>query len=173
MENKPKKIKLDPQIIRDLWSEDEKAVIKTIRKLRSTGNNHYIPDLLRLLNNSGKEVVEKELVIFLADIKSPEAKKFLIKGLKDPELTRARGNIAAVCWQSGMDFRQDLDLFVSLFLDGDYMTALECFTIIEESVMDMGTEDIAKVRELVIGVLDNVSEEKKSLTAELLKVLEV
>ena len=173
MENKPEKIKLDPQIIRNLGSAEDKVVLKTIHHLRSGGNIRYLPELLKLLNNSGKEVIEKELIRFLADIKNPVAKKFLIKGLKDPELSRARGYIVSVCWQSGMDYSQELDLFVSLFLHGDYMTALECFTVIEESVMDMKREDIASLREQVVGGLKKVSEEKKLLANELVRLLEI
>ena len=173
MENIPKKIKPDPQIIRDLWSEEEIVALKTIQRLRSGGNIHYIPELLKLMNNSGKEVIEKELVRFLADIKNPSVKKFLIKGLEDPELSSARGNIVSVCWQSGVDYSQELDLFISLFLNGDYMTALECFTIIEESVINMKREDIARVHEQVIIGLEQVSDEKKPLAEELVRLLEV
>lgn len=173
MENKPKKIKLDPLVIKDLWSEDEKTVLKAIHRLRQTGSIHYIPELLKLLEKSGRENVEKELTRFLADIKDPAISSYLVRGLKDPGLENARGNIVSACWQSGMDYSGELDLFIRLFLEGDYRTALECFTVIEESAMNLEPGDISAVRDQIIRKLDDVSNEKKPLAIELVKLLEM
>ncbi len=172
MENKPKKINPDPLIIQNLCSKDETVVLKTIRRLRSGSNIQYIPELLKLLNNSGKEVIENELVSLLADVKNPAAMPLIIKGLKDPELSSARGNIVSACWQSGMDYSHELNLFVRVFLEGNYQTALECFTVIEESVININREDFVKIRSEMIKELKLVSKEKKPLASELLKLIE-
>jgi len=173
MGKKSKKIKLDTELVKDLWSKDDQPVLKAIQRLRSIGNIHYLPVLLKLLNQTDSEAVEKELIRFLADIKDPAAMPFILAGLRDPALNTARGNIVSVCWQSGMNYRGELSLFVKLFLEGDYHTALECFTVIEEAVVDMDPASIEKLRKQVLGGLEKVSEEKKPLVKELVKLLEI
>ena len=172
MEENKKKTKLDARLIKDLWSEDDNIVLKAIHNLRSAGNIHYLPELLKLLNHTDNETIEKELVRFLADIKDPAAMPGILRGLKDPALVKARGNIVSVCWQSGMDYSHELKLFVDLFQEGDYRTALECFTVIEEAVVNMEYPEIEKLRKQLLGGLNKVNEEKKPLARELVKLLE-
>jgi len=173
MEKNTKKAKLDTQLIKDLWSENDKLVLKAIQSLRSMGNIHYLPELLSLLNQTDSETVEKELVRFLADIKDPASIPFILAGLRDPALNTARGNIVSACWQGGMDFSGELDLFIRLFVEGDYRTALECFTMIEEAVVNLEYTDMEKLRKQVLGGLEKISEEKKPLANELVKLLEI
>ena len=172
-EIRSKKIRLDTQILLDLWSKDEGIVLKAILNLRSGGNIHYIPEILKLLNSTTSEPVEKELIRFLSDVKDTAAIPFIVAGLRDQDLARARGNIVSACWQSGLDFSQEVDLFVRLFLEGDYRTALESFTVIEESVLNLDKGKIEHARNLVLGGMDKVSEEKKPLARELINLLQV
>ena len=67
---------------------------------------------------------------------------------------------------------RELGLFVQLFLEGNYRTALECFTVIEEAVVDMDYTDIEKLRKQMLGGLEKVSEKKKPLAMELVNLLE-
>ena len=172
MEDESKKKKLDPQVIRDLWSEEERIVLKTIYGLRSKGHINYIPELLKLLNRTGSELIEKELVRYIADIKEAAVVPYILAGLRDPDLAAARGNIVSACWQSGLDFSQDLKLFIRLFLEGDYLTALESFTVIEESVINLSEQEIREAQNLVLEKLEQVSKEKKPLARELVKLLQ-
>jgi hypothetical protein len=170
MEEK-KKPRLDPVFIKDLRSGDEKTVLKALMNLRSAGSIYYIPELLALLNTTSSEAVERELVRFISDIRDPAAIPFILEGLKDPGLAGARGNIVSACWQSGHDFSAETGLFVKLFLEGDYRTALESFTVIEELILDLDPEAIEKARAEVLGGLEQLSEEKKPLALELVKLL--
>lgn len=172
MENKKKKVKLDPIIVRDLWSEEEKIVLKTLRKLRSVGNIGYIPELLKLLEKTANETVRKEVVLFIADVKDPGIVPFILSGLKDPGLKGARGSVVSACWQSGLDYSKDLELFVQLFYEGDYITALEAFTVIEEAAINLNHDQLNKVLEKVKEGLKTVNEEKKPLALELEKLLQ-
>ena len=171
MENKTKKVKLDPIIIRDLWSEEEKLVLKTLKKLRSAGNIGYIPELLKLLQKTHNETIRKELVLFIADIKDPRVIPFFLAGLRDPGLKDIRGSIVSACWQSGLDYSKDLELFIQVFFEGDFVTALEAFTVIEEAAFDLPPEELKKILKLVQKGLKKVDEEKKPLSIELEKLL--
>jgi hypothetical protein len=172
MENKIKKVKLDPLLIRDLWSGEDTIVLKTLKKLRSVGNIGYIPELLKLLNQANSEYIRTEIVQFIADVKKPAIIPFILSGLKDPELKEARGYIITACWQSGLDYSHDLPLFIRIFMEGDYATALEAFTVIEESAVNLSMDELAQIRILVLKDIEKVSEEKKPLALELVKLLQ-
>jgi hypothetical protein len=172
VENKPGKGRLDSRILSDLRSEDELKVLKALRELRYGGSIHYIPELLRLLNDTRDETVEKELVRFLSDVKDSAAVPMILEGLRDRELAGARESIVSACWQSGLDFSREVNLFVSLFLEGDYRTALESFTVIEGAVVNLSGDKMEQARNLLLGGLDGVNEEKKPLARELVKLLE-
>ena len=170
---KPSTIKkLDPLVVKNLWSTDEILVLKALHRLRTRGNIHYIPELLRLLNQTSNEAVEKELVRFIADVKDVAIIPYILAGLKDPDLESAHGNIVAACWQSGLDYSHELKLFISLFIDGDYRTSLESFTVIEESVQNLSKKEIEEVLNLTLKGLEQVNEEKKPLARELIILLQ-
>ena len=167
-----KKKKPDQVILKDLWSADDKLVLQTIRKLRTTGNLTYIPDLLRLMDQTPSELVEKELVRFLADIKEPGIIPLVVAGLQKPAGKPARACILSAIWQSGLDYSKYLDLFIQLFLDGDYLVALESFTVIEQSIEHLSNQEMADNRNLLLAGLDRVSEDKKPLARELVNLLQ-
>jgi len=172
MENPSPKNKLDHQVISELNSGHEKVILKALRRLRNLGNSHYIPELFKVLSNCDNENVKKEIVRFLADIKKSAVLPYILKGLRDSELKGVHGDIVSACWQSGLDYSSEAELFIKLFIEGDYRTALESFTVIEESVVNMKEEDIGNIRNLLIKKLELVRDEKKPLALELLKLFQ-
>jgi hypothetical protein len=160
-------------MLKDLWSADDLLVLKTLHRLRSDGNLTYLPDLLNLLEHTSSELIEKELIRFLADIKEKAVVPLVVEGLRESGLDRARAGILSAIWQSGMDYSDYLDLFIQLFLEGDYMVALESFTVIEQSMEHLSDETIAEERKNLLDGLENVSEDKKPLARELINILQV
>ena len=172
MEQGNQQTKPDPQILKDLWSADDLLVLKTLHRLRSSGNLTYIPDLLNLLGQTNSDPIEKELIRFLSDVKEQGVVPMVVEGLKEPGLKKARVGILSSIWQSGLDYSAYLDLFIRLFLEGDYRVALESFTIIEQSIEHLSEREIADERKLLLEGLDKVSEEKKPLARELVNLLQ-
>ena len=166
------KKKPDPEILKLLQSADDNLVLKTLHKLRSAGNLAYIPELLKLLSKCKNELIEKELIRFLADIKEAGVIPLLVEGLKKPGLKKAWAGMLSVVWQSGLDYSGYMNLFIQLFLEGDYLVALESFTIIEQSIEHLSDQEMDEKRNHLLGGLDNVSEDKKPLARELLNLLQ-
>ena len=160
-------------MLKGLWSADDLLVLKTLHLLRTAGNLAYIPDLLNLLGQTDNERIEKELIRFIADIKEQGAVPVIVEGLKQPGLKRARAGILSAIWQSGLDYSRYTDLFIQLFLEGDYMVALESFTVIEQSIDYLSEQEIREERKNLLDGLDQVSEDKKPLARELVNLLQV
>jgi hypothetical protein len=164
--------KPNPQIQKDLWSADDKLVLKTLHKLRTDGNLTYVPDLLNLLGQTRNELIEKELIRFLADIKERGVIPFVVEGLKKPGLKDARAGILSAIWQSGLDYSGHIHLFIQLFLEGDYLVALESFTVIEQSIAHLSDQQVAEERKNLLDGLDSLSEVKKPLARELVNLMQ-
>ncbi len=76
------------------------------------------------------------------------------------------------CWQSGLDYSAYISDIAKIYVSGDYVTAIECLTVIEESISklsDRGKDDLVKL--LQQGPV-NSAHEKRELTLELLTLLE-
>ena len=171
MEEETRKRKLNQELLKRLRSGDEMTVLKALGELRSSGHLEYIPELLDIMSLSESEIVHREMVSLLADIKVKAIIHYLIDGLKNPALQGVRSEIASVCWQSGMDYSEHIDLFIEIFLESDYMTSLESFSVIEQSLEYLTEEQCTQKRDLVLEGLDRVSEEKKPLVKELIYML--
>ncbi|MEE9462785.1 MAG: hypothetical protein V3V53_13185 [Bacteroidales bacterium] len=164
--------KPDPIKLKDLWSTDDNLVLKTLHKLSKAGNLIYVPDLLKLLSQTRNELIEKELIRFLANIKKQDVVPLVVAGLKEPGRKSARAGILSVIWQSGLDYSKHMDLFIQLFLEGDYLVALESFTVIEQSIVHLSDQEIEEKRYNLLNVMDKVSEDKKPLARELVNLLQ-
>ncbi|HEX2394553.1 MAG TPA: hypothetical protein VHI78_04365, partial [Bacteroidales bacterium] len=78
----------------------------------------------------------------------------------------------AACWQSGLDFSSYLQVFAGLFIQGDYSTALEAFTVIEESLGNATEDEVYACIQFLKESEYLVSDEKLPLYRELQKVVE-
>ena len=45
--------------------------------------------------------------------------------------------LVSSCWQSGLNYSEYSTDLAEVFLKGDYVTAIECLTVIEESVNEL------------------------------------
>jgi hypothetical protein len=80
--------------------------------------------------------------------------------------------LVSSCWQSGLNYSDySLDL-AKVFLKGDYITAIECLTVIEDSVHELNKavkdEIMMMLKESPVSHIN----EKKELTLELISILE-
>jgi hypothetical protein len=112
------------------------------------------------------------LISFLADTKEPGVISLVVAGLKKPGLKKAHAGMLSAIWQSGLDYSGYMNDFIQLFLKGDYLVALESFTIIEQSIEHLSDQEMDEKRNHLLGGLDNVSEDKKPLARELVNLLQ-
>ena len=173
MNQEIRKKKKDPQLLKDLRSPDDVLVLKTLHKLRSAGHLAYIPDLLKLLSQTKSELIEKELIIFLADIKEKSVVPIIVAGLTQPGIKVAHAGILSAIWQSGLDYSRYLDLFIQLFIEGDYLVALESFSVIEQSLVHLNVQKIEEDRKILLEGLEQITENKKPLARELLNLMQI
>jgi hypothetical protein len=167
---KPKK-KTDTELLKRLWSDDSGKALSALRELRMVGHCDYLPELLRLLNETRNEEVRKELALFLCDIRDRGCIPYIIDSLKDDQYKQVKNIIVSSCWQSRLNYSNHIDTFIQIFIREDYLTALEAFTVIEESMLDIPEEKITEYRNRLISSIEDVSNEKKPLLKELINLM--
>ena len=116
--------------------------------------------------------VRKSIAGFMNDLKDQSATKEVIEQIRKKWKSGTISMLVSSCWQSGLNYSEySIDL-VRIFLEGDYVTAIECLTVIEESAHELsvsGKKEIIKILEE--SPVTQITE-KQSLTLELISILE-
>ncbi len=169
-------------------------MIKSEKKLRElaeilkNGNSLFIIEAIKLLredepfegaigllvtyyNNaidvSGLRIIEE----FLNDIKDHSARPEVMAELMKPLKASTICMLVSSCWQSGLDYSDYITYMAKIFLEGDYATAIECMTVIEESVKNSSRKTKDEVIKMVEESDQANTSEKVSLTRELISIL--
>lgn len=132
-ENKTQKNKLN-QLVLDLRSDSLSKITGAITEIAKYGDVSIIPILLFVLKNNQDIGIQKQIKELLSDIQISEATEVFIEELKKEENPNDIKIILGILWNSKLDFSYYLADFVEIAMDGDYLIALDCLTVIENMV---------------------------------------
>jgi len=128
--------------------------------------------LIAYYDRSANLSLKNQIRDFMNDLKEQSAIPEVIAEIKKDNKPETLRMLISSCWQSGLDYSGYSSDFARFFLDGDFMTAIECFTVIESSVHKIKrskkNEIIKMIREESPGQIN----EKTALALELISVLE-
>ncbi|HLO60038.1 MAG TPA: hypothetical protein VK179_14920 [Bacteroidales bacterium] len=153
-------------------SSNAKRMMQAIMEVRNSGSINILPVLFEQLHRNDFPVISNEIIKMISEIKSQNAVPVIAKSLQNKDYGDNQKDIIAACWQSGLDFSKFLDVFTGLFISGNYETALEAFTVIEESLPNAGDEEIHQCIHILKDSENIIAEEKMPLFRELRKVVE-
>lgn len=146
------------------------AAIKLLRNQSSF--NGAIGLLVAYYDDSDNNSIKRLIKDFLNDLKDQASCGEIVTEIKKDIKPDTLRMLVSSCWQSGLDYAVYSSDFADLFVTADYITAIECFTVIESSVQNITRakkdEIIGKIRE---SSPDGASE-KSALALELISVLE-
>lgn len=155
-----------------LSSDNEHIILDTLAQIRKNGKASIIPLVIDLLDKKISEKVSKETIMLLGHLKDKEAVSFIVSGLKSAKTKEYRTELIMTCWQSGLDYSKYIESFVDAFIFGDFQTAIESFSVIEEWIHNSPEEQVTSSRKLLIDNLKDVTAEKKAFYLELIKLVE-
>jgi hypothetical protein len=118
-------------IIQDFQSPEPEMVLKAIKTNRKEGNQDSFKALLSLLKDTDEPLVEASIIEFLYDLKDEESVPVLIEAIQDDEFAFYHNFLVAGFWQSAIDGSDYLEEFVTVAINGEYMTSLEALTVVE------------------------------------------
>jgi hypothetical protein len=155
-----------------LEGSDPACIISTVHEIRNSGSVNILPVLFSLIHKNTDPLVRNEILTLLSEINSQEAVPLIAASLDKLDFGDYLPSFVAACWQSGLDFSKHLRVFAGLFIQADYMTSLEAFTVIEESIPNASDIDITDCIRFLRDAECMVTDDKMPLFRELRKVVE-
>jgi len=148
-------------------------ISESIRILRDeTPFSGAIGLLIAYYNGSSNNPVKRLIVDFMNDLKDQSLCEEVVAEIKKEIKPDTLRMLVSSCWQSGLNYSDYSSDFADLFITGDYMTAIECFTVIESSVQYLKREEKDAIIKLIRDRSANGTGEKTALSLELISVLE-
>jgi hypothetical protein len=128
--------------------------------------------LIALYDRTDDYSLRKTISGFMNDLKDQSACQEVINEIRKQWKSDTISMLISSCWQSGLNYSDySLDL-VKVFMEGDYVTAIECLTVIEESVHELSDATKSKIMKMLEDSPVSQFKEKKELTSELISILE-
>jgi HEAT repeat protein len=163
---------LEKSWITSFESSNTERILKSLYEVRNSGSIKILPVLLNLLNDRTDSEINTEIIRLVSELKSPEAVPVIAKSLKENDFGNYEDDIIAACWQSGLDFSSYLSVFAEMFIKGDYSSALESFTVIEETLINATEDEVYACIHFLKEHEYMVSDEKMPLYRELQNVVQ-
>ena len=127
--------------------------------------------LTECYDNSKNIPIRKSVERFMNDLKDQSATAEIIKEVRKPWKDDTISMLISSCWQSGLNYSDYLFDFVEVFLKGDYVTAIECLTVIEEYAHEITPEKIKEIIKYISESKHPFQDEKKALKLEMITIL--
>lgn len=157
--------------IEALRSGNRTAILTSLKEVRTEGQVAVIPELFNLLLDQEDDQILMETRNILNDLKDPRAAEMLAGAINQSSYEEIRSTLVAACWQNGLSYGEYLEAFVEAAIDGDYMTAIEAFTVIEGAIGEVEQVRREKAIRRIRDRMTDVDEQKRILLAELIKVI--
>ena len=154
-----------------LYSTNHFMIIEALREIKEKGTINIIPCLFDLINEKTPDIIKEDILRLICDIKEQSAAPILVDAISNRSFGKDTSSVMAVFWQSRLDFSSYLPTFIKIFIREDYQTALEAFTVIEESASKISNKMQQECINILKSAADSISYEKKPLFNELVKVI--
>lgn len=163
--------KTDKNLEARLLSGRDVTVITALKEVRVKGNTAYLPVMFALLNTHPGNDVEKEILNILGSLKVQEAVPVMAAALLEPQLRGIRKKLVEACWQNGLDYKDQLPVFISIIVEEDWETGFEAFTVIENMDPLPRQEIINQSIDMINKSLPETESRKKYLLNEVLEII--
>ena len=120
--------------------------------------------------NSGV-MVNKAIESFMNDLKDKSLRAEVIKEIKTNHKPETTTMLVSSCWQSGLDYSSFCTDFTDVFLNGGYGVALECMTVIEESIPLLTIKEKKAIASKLRNGATEETGPKKVLALDLISIL--
>jgi hypothetical protein len=163
---------IEKEWITSLGSSDPALILTTLYEIRNSGSVKILPVLFNMVNKNTDPQIRNGILKLLSEIKSQEAVPQIADSFNKNDFGDYLPAFVAACWQSGLDFSKHLRVFAGLFIQADYISALEAFTVIEEAILNASETEIYDCIRFLRDAECMVTDEKLPLYKELRKVVE-
>jgi len=152
--------------------KNKEAITGAVLLLRGEEPFEGVISLLASFYNESDDIpLRKVIEEFFNDIKDNSVRQEVIAEIRKPWKSNTISMLVSSCWQSGLDYSDYLTDLAKVFLKSDYATAVECMTVISESVNNSSRERKDEIIRIVRDSPLSFTNEKLALTEELISIL--
>jgi hypothetical protein len=112
-----------------LFNEEEYSTL-IINREGFDKKQNSTADLLEALLD--KEISRPESEAIFLKLKEMNAQALLVNAISSAQRTNEKAILTAACWESGLDFTNDILFFVELACSEDFRLAMEALTVVEQ-----------------------------------------
>ena len=159
-------------VVDSLIAINDEQVISLIQDFRDNGELFIVQPLVEMLYSDRSEELKKTILEFLSDIRDHAAVKPITQSIQLHIGDKNTTGLISACWQSSLDFSNELPVFIDILCNGDYQPSFEAFTVIENSVSNVSPEKIDLYIATIESKLKTTPVENKSLLTEMIVTLE-
>ena len=163
--------KADTNTINRLHSGNPATALKVIDELRESGNAAYIPYLVELLHVTDNIEIKQNISKLFAELKHRDAVPLLIDAIKNEKYTGERGRLVSACWENGLDYSDNLPLFVDMVINNELVVAFEAYTVITNMSGRIPAAVIERENRKIKEAMIQADEQKKELLHDLMHFL--
>jgi len=160
------------EIRTNLFSSDEKIVLKALENVKKKGDYTFIEPLFLLTQNQDNISIKNEATSILQSLKISDAENELFRLMKEEDYYDQRGLFLSYLWNSGFFPTDRILTLTNYLLEGDFLTALEALTVIENMESPFDDEQLIEALGLTkTYLLKNPNAETTDLVISLFEVL--
>ncbi len=108
---------------------------------------------------------------FFNDLKEKSVCSEVIEALRSSASPSTKAMLAASCWQSGLDYSDHASALADIYISGDFLTSLECFTVLDTCSSMIPDKEKKSIIKMLEKGIENHDKAKQQLTHELISVL--
>ncbi|MBI2271313.1 MAG: hypothetical protein HYU69_13300 [Bacteroidetes bacterium] len=131
--------------------------------------NKSTSDIISLLINSGNAEEREDALRSIK--KEPAALELLINAINDKNLSDYKTQLIAACWESGIDCRTQLNYFVNLAINEDYLSCIEATSVIDGMDPPLNQDELSKSAKQLHEAIIKAGTDKKKLLEQLAEIL--
>jgi hypothetical protein len=110
---------------------------------------------------------------FFYDMKERSCRAEVIDSIAAVTKPASKAMLASSCWQSGLDYSDHAVALAGIFSNSDYITSLECFTVLETCSGTISSADKSSIISRLEKLTDTYDAAKQKLARELIAVLRI
>jgi predicted DNA-binding protein len=151
---------------------DSETIAAAILSLRDEQPYEGVISLLARHYNKSKDIhIRKIIEQFMNDLKDPSACQEVAGEIRRKWDDDTMSMLISSCWQSGLNYSDYTLDIARAYMQCDYVTAIECLTVIETSIDDLGRDKKKEIISLLQSGNFKAAAEKRELTLELISIL--
>lgn len=159
-------------VVDTLKSIKDEQIISLIQEFRENGDLFIVEPLIELLYSKRSHPLKEAIIDFISDIRNQDAAKIITSSLQKHLGDPNTAGLLSACWQSNLDFSDEIPLFIEILCSSDFQTSFDAFTVIENSTGSLSLKNIDLYITAIESRLKGLSTEKQSLLTETIVMLE-